>query len=157
MEWLLAGGTAGGVVGVVVLAIFVYKMARDSRGDQEKLRKTEAELSSTTQNLEAHRRAVVELENGLDRAENALAREEQSRRIAEIAMERTRRTLAKNLSAAGVVADLRDTLDRLSKMSAMSRAAASTDRKTSRVLHGSAPDGPDGSGKTDRDSGSGQT
>ncbi len=142
MEWLLGATSIVGVIGSITLAIYAVRIARD-------LISCKDELSETELNLAEHRHTVEELSDALTLKINELNRAKESQRMAEVTLSYVRKTLAKNMSTTGIVADIDSTLDRLHKMSAMSQAATESSQAI-RPVYGEDASGDKSPGRGDQ-------
>jgi len=141
IEWLLGGGAAAGVVGIAVLAIYLVKMARDSRADlKDQLRLTK-EMGDLRRDHLGYKHAIERLEEALHEKTDEAARERAATDAAEEALGKAYEQLASSKDPAGAVAAVSGALQRLSKLSETRTGKTDTpaDRRDSAdSVHGSA-------------------
>lgn len=122
MEWLLGGVTATGIAGVVVLGIYLAKMAGDNRNDLHLLIQSEKDLANARRDIFAHATAIEDRDNAIQSLQEQIVHERAANEAARDALASARKRLAARGDASSVAHDLNSALSRLSEMSAVSSA-----------------------------------
>ena len=141
MNWLLGGSATAGVIGTIVLAIYIARMARNSRVDLFKLITVIKDLAETRRDIDGYRRTIEDLEDVLSKRTQERNRAHKARRVIEEQLFVALEQLSIHRDSAGVVATIRSNLKRLSKMSTVSAAETPEDHPGSKTVHGTVSGG----------------
>jgi chromosome segregation ATPase len=137
MEWLLGSSTAVGVAGVVVLAYYMVRMARNNRADLQELNQLTRDFADTVRDQDKLRRHIEDLDDALSNRTNERDRERTARRATETLLESALEDLARRPDATGAVASIRRDLRRLSEvLSDPERATPTENRRGGEAVHG---------------------
>jgi len=141
MEWLLGGASVGGIAGVVILGVYMARMAGSNRSDLRELVQSTKDLAAARRDNDGYKRAVESLENALEETERGLARSGVALKVAEEALSSARSRLVATGDPVAIAADINASLGRLSKMSAVPNSPSAAGGEGADLVHGSSTDG----------------
>lgn len=150
--WLLGGTTALGLAGILTLAIYIARQARNNRTDLLEVNKLVSALADERISKAALEHSMGDLNEVLGDVQDELARERAASQELQRSLSTAYEEMAKSGTASGAVLALRGALDRLSNMSPVPSVAAHPDDHGAGGVHGTTPSDDRGDGLKDRDS-----
>jgi predicted nucleic acid-binding Zn-ribbon protein len=127
MGYLLAGISASGIAGVVALAIYIAKMASNSRSDLHLLVQSGKDLSEARRDNDGYKRNIENRDHAIKELQEQRISDRAAIKTARSALARATKKLAARGDAASVAADINSTLLRLSAMAVSDQGVPGTE------------------------------
>lgn len=137
MEWLLGGGLAASVAGLIYMGVTIARQSSRTREDLKLMRQTAERLADREHTLSQYKQAVATLENSFAEKQQELETERNARWEVEKAFADLQRVLSSDLPRDRLADYLRSTLRRLSEVPKVSGTRAARGH-TSQTLYGAA-------------------
>lgn len=116
MGYLIAGVSGVGIAGVVALAIYIAKMASNSRSDLHLLVQGGKDLSDARRDNDGYRRNIENRDHAIEKLQEQRINDRAAIETARNALARATKKLAARGDAASVAADINSSLLRMSAL-----------------------------------------